>query len=384
MKKIEVEPRSAEWHAVRAESWTASQAATLVVRENAEMLRDYAAGKGIVLDIEPLLEVGLESFYGNTPWTVWAEKNGRIPRFAGNDHTERGTRNEDKVLSAFEADQLFLVEREVTAQYSAYPGLMASFDALASPSTDPANAALAPYGFPVEAKCPAFPSRKKLWDSRKAGKLGVMGLPYYWCQVQHQMLVAEAPYAWFVAAGVEEEAGVETVVFPLVEKVPRDDRFLVAYEAIARFFHEEFIDAYLEPPKLPSDLRLLAELQAKAEFERALSANNSDLVAELYLDALQEEASAAAKRKELEAKLISLAEATRQPGDTSIAVSPRIVVQYSESKAISWQKVVKQLLAAGQVNGADVDAASAACESKRPSTKVKVLDVVEVAEAEGV
>ncbi len=166
MKRLTCAPRTPEWHEVRAESWTASMAATLVARPNAELLRDYAASKGVTLDIAPLLAVGLESYFENTPWKVWAEKMGRIPRFAGNAHTERGTENEGRVLSHFEESQMFMVERDVTALSSSESWLLASFDAVAPASSD--TSVSAPYGFPVEAKFPAFPSRKELWTPRRA------------------------------------------------------------------------------------------------------------------------------------------------------------------------------------------------------------------------
>src|SRR5690606_21122216 len=110
-------------------------------------------------------------------------------------------------------------------------------DALAPSSSD--STVVAPNGFPVEAKCPAFPSRKLLFDSRKEGKLAVMGLPYYWCQVQHQILVADAPYGWFVACGAEEDpaTGKIKMVYPIMEKVPRDQRVLEAYEACIQFYY---------------------------------------------------------------------------------------------------------------------------------------------------
>lgn len=371
MKRLTVEPRTPDWHAIRAESWTASAAATLVCRENAELIRDYAAAKGIVLDIEPLLEVGIDSYFGNTPWKVWAEKWGRIPRFAGNDDTERGTRNEEKVVRVFEEKQLIMAEREVTALSSSDNWLLASFDALAPSSSDPTVSA--PYGFPVEAKCPAFHSRKKLWDARKEGKLSVMGLPYYWCQVQHQILVADAPYGWFVAAGVEEnkDTGVEEVVFPIVEKVPRDERFLTAYYAIAKFYYEEFIDACLEPPKLPSDVALLEELAQKAAFDKAIVTDNHDVAVEIYLESLREEKAAIARRKELEQKVLEAAGKMRADGDEFVVLADRLKVTYSSSSTVSWQKAAKELAKLAGLSDIPTSVIEAATGKAKESVKVQ-------------
>jgi len=79
MKRLTMEPRTPAWYEVRDESWTASMAATLVAKENATLLQSHAAAKGIVLDIDPLLEVGLDEFFENTLWTAWAQKNGAFP-----------------------------------------------------------------------------------------------------------------------------------------------------------------------------------------------------------------------------------------------------------------------------------------------------------------
>lgn len=371
MKRLEIAPRTPDWHAIRAESWTASAAATLVVRENAELLRDYAAAQGVTLDIAPILAVGIESFFENTPWTVWAEKMGRIPRFAGNEHTARGQENEGRVLQHFEEDRMLLVERDVTALSSDNQWLLASFDAVAPPSSD--TSVVAPYGFPVEAKCPAFQSRRKLWESKKAGDLAVMGLPYYWCQVQHQIMVAEAPYGWFVAAGVEADpdTGVENLVFPIVEKVPRDDAFLTAYLALAKFYFEEFLDGYVEPPKLPSDVRLLELLAEKAAFDRAIADADHDTAVELYLSAVRAEETAATRRKELEAKVLTAAAAMREEGKEVVLLADRLQVTYSSSKSVSWQKVAKEMVKLAGIPEIP-PAILAACESKaRESVKLK-------------
>lgn len=371
MKRLECAPRSPDWHAIRAESWTASQAAMLVARDNVVMLRDYAATKGVTLDIAPLLAVGIDTFFENTPWKVWAEKVGRIPRFAGNDDTARGVRNEDRVLEVFEQEQMLLVEREVTSVSSEHPWLLASFDAMAPASSD--TSVKAPHGFPVEAKCPAFQSRSKLWKAKKAGTgMAIMGLPYYWCQVQHQILVADAPYGWFVAAGVEPDAaGVEQVVFPITEKIPRDTDFLTAYVAIAKFYFEEFIDGYVEPPMLDCDRVLLTSLVEKAEFDKAIAEADHDTAVELYFSALRAEEAAEKRRKELEAKVLEAAAKMRKEGDEVVLLADRLQITYSSSKSVSWQKVAKEL---AKVAGMPEipPAVLSACESRaRESVKLK-------------
>ncbi|KVZ92611.1 YqaJ viral recombinase family protein [Burkholderia ubonensis] len=372
MKRLECAPRTPDWYAIRAESWTASAAATLVVRENAEMLRDYAATKGVTLDIAPLLKVGLESYFENTPWTAWAEKMGRIPRFAGNDHTARGQENEERAVTYFEKEKMLLAEREVTALSSEHPWLLASFDAIVPASSD--TSVVAPNGFPLEAKVPAFQSRKKLWEAKKLG-LAIMGLPYYWCQMQHQMLVSDAPYGLFVAIGVEvEKDGTEKIVFPIIEKVPRDDDFLTAYTAIAKFFFDEFIDCYIEPPMLPSDKKLLDSLVEQAAFDKAIAEADHDTAVEMYFDAVRAEDAAKARKAELEAKVIAAAAAMRAEGMDVVMLADRLEVTYSRSSSVSWQKVAKQV--AKDAGLPDVPpAVIEACKGKEKES-VKLKEVV--------
>lgn len=374
MKRLTLEPRTPEWHAIRAESWTASAAATLVCSQNAIALRDYAATKGVTLDIAPLLKVGMETFFENTLWSVWAEKMGHIPRFGGNEHTTRGTNNEEKVVRVLEAEEMLIAEREVTALSSLNGGLLASFDALAPASSD--TTVIAPYGFPVEAKCPAFQSRKKLWDSKKAGQLAVMGLPYYWCQVQHQIYVAEAPYGWFVAAGIEvdDKTGVEKIVFPLTEKVPRDEDFLRAYIAAASFYHEHFIENFEEPPKLPQDILYLKRLSEKATLDRALVDDDMEVATDLYFQAVKDEKELKARREALGKKLEGAAAKLRTAGEPIIVLADRLQVKFSTPETTSWQKVAKEL--AKRLGHSEVPKeVLEACTSKG-SEKVSLSEVV--------
>lgn len=367
MKRLTVTPRTPDWYEIRNDSWTASTGAVLVVAENARLLQAHAAENGVTLDIEPLLEVGLDSFFEQTPWKTWAEKVGRIPRGSANAHTERGQSSEELILRKFESDQLTVAERDVTAVSSEHPWLLASFDGLLAASSDPS--VVAPHGFPVEAECPAFPSRKKLWDSKSVGQLAIKGLAYYWVQVQHQLLVSEAPYGWFIAAGVEEEAdGTPKILYPLMEKVPRDERFLEAYQAIAAYYYKEFIEPFVEPPKLPSDERLLVALAEQAAFDRALATDDSKEAVELYLDTLREEEALTARRKELESKLLGAAEKMRAEGADFVCIADKIQVVYGKSNTVSWQKVAKEL---AKVSGGIPKDLLEACTSERYSVKIK-------------
>ncbi|MEX3983730.1 YqaJ viral recombinase family protein [Paraburkholderia sp. EG287A] len=377
MKVLSVEPRTPAWYEVRSESWTASTAAVLCVRENAELLRDCAKDRGVTLDIEPLLEVGLESFYGNTLWKEWAVKTGRIGREKDNPNMARGKANETRIVQHFQEKKMFLVQADVTATSSIDPWLLASFDALAPQSSDPS--VRAPYGFPVEAKCPAFPSRKKMFDARKAGKLAIMGLPYYWCQVQHQALVAEAPYAWFVAIGAELDADGNFVKlledFSIMEKVPRDERFLEAYHAAASFYYQTFIYMCEEPPKVASDVTLLEQLAAEAAFDRAIAGDDIQEAVALYLEAAAEEAKLEARRKMLEAKVIEAANAVRKAGEGVVILADRLEFTYTPAKgSVSWQKVAKALAKKAGLDEVPTDVI-AANTGKAGNDKVAIKDM---------
>jgi peptidyl-tRNA hydrolase len=333
-------------------------------------MRDAAAKKGITLDIEPLLKVGIEDYFENTPWTAYSEKVGNIPRFRGNDHTERGQSNEERAIKYFEEKQMLMVEREVTALSSTHSWLLASFDGMVPASSD--TTVVAPNGFPVEAKVPAFQSRRKLWAAKKIGTgLAIMGLPYYWCQMQHQMLVSDAPYGWFVAIGIEVKDGVETIEYPIIEKVPRDDDFLKAYTAIAEFYFTEYIDAYEEPPMLSSDKALVKKLAEAATFDRALADADHDTVIDLYLEAKAAEKAAKAKKEELEAKVVAAATKLREEGKDVVLLADRLEVTYSSSQPVSWEKVAKEVArTAGmaEIPPATIDA----CKGKeRESVKLK-------------
>lgn len=396
MEILTVEPRTDAWHAIRAETWTASLAATLCSRPNAELLRLVAKAEGVELDIQPLLDVGMNSFFENTLWRVWAQKMGYIPKFEGNDHTARGQRYEELVIQSFEKKHLFKVEREVTALSSEYAGFLASFDAIAPQSTD--TSILAPNGYPVEAKCPAFPTRKKMWDSRKEGKLAVMATPYYWCQVQHQMLVADAPYAWFIAAGVEhvlpnpkfgapdepefieakedDPAAITRTCFPIYEKIDRDVRFLKAYDAAARFYHQHFLVQFNEPPKLPEDWEYERQLILDAELAKAGATGNDTLIADAYLEALEAVEKAKAELERIQKRVEEAAMRVMDADGEEVAIlANRLEITKSTTGGgVQWQKVANQLAKDAGMTEIPTDVTDKF--KTRSSTKLKIKEVV--------
>lgn len=342
MKRLKVAPRSPDWEQLRTGTWSASTAATLVVAENAKLLKRAAAEKGVDLDIEPLLSVGLTKG-DHTLWSIWAEKMGSIPRRPPRKSPLWGSPHEDLVVRALEKREMMCVSRNITAVSSECPGILATFDAMALPSTD--TSVEAPYGFPVEARCLDFHGRQKLWEQHNKMRPAIRAMPHLWCQIQHQIYVSQAPYGWFAASGVELDKvnGIAKAIFTITEKVPRDEKFIKAYVAAAKFFHEHYIFAFNAPPMLVQDELFARSLADMTDFDAALATDNHEKAVDLYLSALHEEQAAAKRREDLEAKLLVAAEKLRPAGGSNVTLDNRLEVTFSATTQTSWVKVAKAL-----------------------------------------
>ena len=205
MKIVNVRQRSPEWHAWRSQGLSASEAPVIMGRSPHKTL-----------------------------WRLWAERRGivRPPDLSRNPNVRRGIANEDNARSQFEAtlgqavqedleeadeetivqargdiegvNNLFLLP--ACAESDDHPLMRASFDGLGDD------------GVPVEIKCPApgtFEKVKLLREESEAYQV-------YWCQVQHQILVAGSAKGWlyFWSNG-------EAIPF----EIQRDDAFLSALVA---------------------------------------------------------------------------------------------------------------------------------------------------------
>jgi hypothetical protein len=185
--------------------------------------------------------------------------------------------------------------------------------------------------------------------------------------------VSDAPYGWFVAIGIEVKDGVETIEYPIIEKVPRDDDFLKAYVAIAEFYFTEYIDAYEEPPMLSSDKALVKKLAEAATFDRALASEDHETAIDMFLEAKAAEKAAKVRREELEAKVVAAAGKLREEGKDVVMLADRLEVTYSRSATVSWQKVAKEVArVAGmtEIPSATIDA----CKGKETES-VKLKEV---------
>lgn len=373
MKILNIDPRTPAWQEVRNESWIASMAPVLVVKDNAILLREYALKKGIELDIEPLLAVGLDSYFGHTLWSLWAHTNGVIPRQRETRGVSKESENVDFVIREFEKSNMLVCHRAVTARATGNEWMAASFDAIVPQVSNPFVSAR--FGFPLEAKAPSFPSRKKLWDSKKAGDLAIKGLVNYWCEMQHQLFVAEAPYGWFSAIGVEldQHTGTPAALFPIMERIPRDESYLTAYVAAAKFYHTEFMLNYGEPPRLPADEQLIEDLNEKAELDQALANGDDHSAVDLYIQAQQAEEKATKRRKYLEERLVTKARTMKPSGPGVVNLTPDLQILFSETNSVSWEKVAKTL--AKQLGKSEIPAEVITAWQSTPKESVKLKKV---------
>lgn len=116
-----------------------------------------------------------------SPWRLWMEKKGRAkPQNLSSVPAVRfGKENEDTARKIFEGRHSTSAPA-ACAEWKTDRRFRASFDGLTSE------------GIPVEFKCP---QSKTLEDVRHNGEFSEAYLLYFF-QVQHQLLVSEAPYGW--------------------------------------------------------------------------------------------------------------------------------------------------------------------------------------------
>jgi putative phage-type endonuclease len=175
MKVVDVSQRSAAWRKWRSQGVSASDAAVIMNRSPYK-----------------------------TPWRLFAEKTGLVlePDFSNNPLIRAGIQQEPVALQHFE-DKHGVMLLPVCAESEQYPLMRASFDGLSETNE------------PVEIKCPHQTTFIEVCLNRE------QSVPYqlYWCQVQQQILVAEADrgFLYFYHQG-------QTVEFEIL----RDDQFIKA------------------------------------------------------------------------------------------------------------------------------------------------------------
>ncbi len=208
MKVINFPQRSPQWHRWRAEGIGASEASVILC------LSAY-----------------------KTVWRLWAEKTGRAKEedISRNPHVIRGIKNEDIARQCAE-HEYDLVNKDrarqcaehefngelllpVCAESDKYPFIHASLDGIDSS------------GIPTELKCPC----ESQWADIIANEENSEGYKTYYPQVQQQILVTEAPYAWMLFYSPENNGDYR------IFKVLRDDDLIkqIIDKAIEFWTHVE-------------------------------------------------------------------------------------------------------------------------------------------------
>ena len=183
MKLVNVSQRTPEWQRWRAQGISASEV-------------------GIIMGRSPY----------KTPWRLWAEKTGRVrPQNLDNHPLIRiGIDSEPLAIQRFEKKHGGLL-LPVCGESEQYPLLRASFDGLSEANE------------PVEVKCPHENTFLEVLLNREQAS----AYRLYWCQVQQQLLVADAQrgFLFFYHQGQEVE-------FEIV----RDEAFLAELITSAEAF----------------------------------------------------------------------------------------------------------------------------------------------------
>ncbi|QPK64039.1 YqaJ viral recombinase family protein [Methylomonas sp. LL1] len=175
MKVIDVSQRSDAWRQWRSQGVSASEAV-------------------IVMNRSPY----------KTPWRLWAEKIGLVLEASldNNPLIRAGIQQEPEALQCFE-DKHELMLLPLCGESEQYPLMRASFDGLSDANE------------PVEIKCPHETTFLDVVLNREASA----AYQLYWCQVQQQLLVAEAQRGilFFYHQGQDVEF-----------EIQRDENFLTA------------------------------------------------------------------------------------------------------------------------------------------------------------
>ena len=283
MKIINVSQRSDEWRTWRTQGVSASEAA-------------------IIMNRSP----------HKTPWRLWAEKVGLVleANLDNNPLIRIGIAQEPEALQRFE-EQHDVMLLPLCAESEQFPLMRASFDGLSDANE------------PVEIKCPHESTFLDVVLNRKQSE----AYQLYWCQVQQQILVADAQggFLFFYHQG-------QDVTF----EIQRDEAFLSQLVDTAMEFWAK-VKNRKEPDKQPQrDLYLpqgLSEQQWQqlAANYRSHASKIDDLKAQLK--ALE------THQSDIEQNLVSLM------GDYLLAEHSGLRVSRFQSQgAIDYKAVLKALL----------------------------------------
>lgn len=218
MKVINVSQRSAEWRQWRSQGVSASEAAIIMKRSPFK-----------------------------TPWRLYAEKLGLVleQNLDNNPLIRVGIQQEPVALQRFE-EKHDLMLLPLCGESERYPLMRASFDGLSDSNE------------PVEVKCPHETTFLDVLLNRENAE----AYQLYWCQVQQQMLVADAQrgFLYFYHQGQEVEF-----------EIARDESFLTELILTAMEFWAK-VKNRQEPEKDPERDLYLPKGQAEMQWQQ-LAAN---------------------------------------------------------------------------------------------------------------
>ena len=214
MKVIDVSQRSDAWRQWRLHGVSASEAAIVMTRSPYK-----------------------------TPWRLWAEKIGLVLEASldNNPLIRAGIQQEPEALQRFE-DKHDLMLLPLCGESEQFPLMRASFDGLSDANE------------PVEIKCPHETTFLDVLLNREASD----AYQLYWCQVQQQLLVAEAQrgFLFFYHQGQDVEF-----------EIQRDETFLTELVASAMDFWSA-VKSKKEPSKDPERDLYLPHGEAERQWQQ--------------------------------------------------------------------------------------------------------------------
>ena len=304
MKVVDVSQRSDAWRVWRSQGVSASEAA-------------------IIMNRSPY----------KTPWRLWAEKTGLVLEqpLDNNPLIRAGIQQEPAALQHFE-DKHSVLLLPICGESERYPLMRASFDGLSENNE------------PVEVKCPHEATFLDVLLNREQS----VAYQLYWCQLQQQLLVAEANrgFLYFYHQG-------QTVEFAIA----RDDVFLTQLIATAMDFWSA-VKSGREPNKDPERDLFLPKGPAELQWQQ--------LAADYRHNALQMEdlkvqlKALDAQQDDLEQRLVGLM------GDYLAAEHSGLRVnRFQMQGPIDYKAALQTLLPA-------VEESELASYRKKPSQRVRI------------
>lgn len=214
MKLVNYQQRSEEWHRWRSKGISASEVAT-------------------ILGHNP----------NKTPWRLWAEKVGKVPRedLSKNPNVIRGIEKEDLARQVAE-DLLGDILLPICAEYDEEDIFRASLDGVTEKNE------------PTELKCPA---RSTFDDAQKNGEQS-KAYQLYYPQVQQQMLVTGGKQGYLLLY-YDEDGEKEHILFT----IPRDEQLIEEILAKGRKYWKMVVEGK-EPTKDPLRDVLVPEWDARS------------------------------------------------------------------------------------------------------------------------